>query len=142
MKQNWEPGNNPMPILTVNYCQEYIMGKGQSPWCWENWTTTRKRMKLDHYLTPYTEKSSKWIKDFILRRETMKLLERNIKISSMTLILAMTLNLTPKTKTTKAKKKKWDFIKLKKLLHSKANNEQNEKATWWKGKKICKSYTW
>ncbi|KAF0878102.1 LIN1 transcriptase, partial [Crocuta crocuta] len=44
-------------------------------WCWENWTATCRRMKLDPS-TSFLLLNLKWIKDLSVRQETIKILEK------------------------------------------------------------------
>ena len=61
-----------------------------------------KRMKLDHYLIPYTETNSKLIKDLNLIADTIKLLEENIGGEFLDIKLDNDhLDLTPKGKKTR-----------------------------------------
>ena len=108
MERNREPRNPHLldqliytkGVKTIQWIKDILFNK----WCWENRTTTHKRMKLDYFPTPYTKIQSKWIKDLNVRPETITILEENIdSVLFDTGLSNMFLDMSPQVWETKAK---------------------------------------
>ena len=69
-------------------------------WCWENWTATCKRIKLEYSLTPYTKINSKWTN---VRPDTITLLEGNIGGTLFDINHSNILDLSPRVMEIKTK---------------------------------------
>uniref|UniRef100_A0A9L0RM38 Uncharacterized protein n=1 Tax=Equus caballus TaxID=9796 RepID=A0A9L0RM38_HORSE len=78
-------------------------------------------MKVDHYLTPYTKITSKWIQDLKVHPETIKLLEDNTgsTLSDMELKRIFSNTMSPQTRETKEKINKLELIRLKSFCKAK-----------------------
>ena len=76
-------------------------------------TATCKRMKLGHYLVPYTKIKSKWIKDQNVRPQTIKLLEENTGRTLDDINQSKIFYDPPPRVTEITKINKWDLIKIK-----------------------------
>ena len=73
-------------------------------------------MELELFLTPYTKINSKWIKDLIVRPETIELFEENIGRTLDDINQSKILyDPLPRMKKIKTKVNKWDLIKLKRF---------------------------
>ena len=70
-------------------------------------------MKPEHFLTPYTKINSKWIKDLKVRPETIKLEENIGKTLSDINHRRILYDPPPTVMEIKAKRNRWDLMKLK-----------------------------
>ena len=105
-----------MDLLSLTKEARMYNGKDNlfNKWCWENWSTTCKRMKLELFLTPYRKIYSKCIKDLNVSPETIKLLEENIgKTFSDINHSRILYDPSPRILDINAKTNKWDLIKIK-----------------------------
>ena len=67
-------------------------------------TATRRKMNLDHFLTPYTKRNSKWMKDPNVRQEAIKILEEKAGKNLFDLGCSnFLLSTSPEARETKAK---------------------------------------
>ena len=113
-------------MVTLSLIKEARIYSGEktavfNKWFWENWTATCKRMKLEHFLTPYTKINSKWIKDLNVMPDTLKLLEENIGRTLYDINHSRILfDPPPREMEIKTQINKWDLMKLKSFCTAKA----------------------
>ena len=77
-------------------------------------------MKLEQYLTPYTEINSKWIKELKAKTYTIKLLEEKIRKTLLDINHSkIVFEPSHRIRKIKTKINKWDLIKLKSFCTTK-----------------------
>jgi len=85
--------------------------------CWKSWTASCRSRKWEHSLTPQTKINSKWLKDWNVRSDTIKLLEENISKNSDINCSNIFLDWSHKAIEIKSKNKQMRPYQIYKLLH-------------------------
>ena len=95
-------------------------------------TAACKSIKLEHTLTPCTKNKPKWLKDFNIRQDTIKLLAENIdKTFSDNNLTNVFSGQSPKATEIKVKINQWDLIKLTNFCTAKETIKKKRQPTEW-----------
>ena len=127
-----EPNPQHVQGMPVQWSKDSLFNK----WCWNNWTSTCKKVNIDTDLTPFTKINSKWIKDLNVKWKTIKLLEGNIGKNLDDLGFGSDF-LDPLKKTDKL-----DFIKIKNFCSAKDIIKRMKRQATNCQKKNCKTHIW
>ena len=102
-----------------------------------------QKNETGQYLTPYSKMNSNCIKDLNSRPEAIKVWEENTGASCLWHWSQQWFFWIWHQQHRQQKKNKWDCThQTKKLLHSKGNHQENEKAIYGMGENICKPHIW
>ena len=103
-------------VVNIQWKKDSLFNK----WCWSNWHSACKRMKIDPFLSPCTKLKCKWIKDLHIKPDTLKLLDEKV---GKTLEHIGTgenfLNKTPMAQALRSKINKWDLMRLQSFCKAK-----------------------
>ena len=82
-------------------------------WCWANWKSVCREIKIDPYLPPCTKVKSKWIKDLNIKPDIINLIEERVGKSIELIGTGGTfLNRISMPHALRSKTDKWNLIKL------------------------------
>ena len=89
-------------------------------------------MKVDHFLTPFREINSKWMKDLNVRQEAIKILQEKAGKNLFDLGHSnFLLNTSLEARETKAKMNHWDLIKIKICTAKETISKTKRQPTEW-----------
>ena len=114
--------HKPMNTLFLTEKLKLCNGKKESilnKWCWHNWMSTCRRMKIHSYLFPCTKLKAKYIKDFNINLSTVTLTEEKVGGHQYTGTEDHFLNITLVAQTLRATINKWNLLKLRSFCKAK-----------------------